>query len=138
MKITIIHFVNSVLQALSSVFSANQFTEQQSSNTLNQHQYFGISKNETFLKLLLRLQTIQSKVFSLLAQKLVQHSMNNKDENYEIAKSILHHMSYCEVVYSPRYLMLLLFDIVAIIPFKMQLEVITTLPGKLKNRTAAF
>ena len=117
------------MQALSSVYSANQFNEQQSSNNLNQHQYFGISKNDTFLKLLLRLQTIQSKVFSLLAQKLVQHSMNNKDENYEIAKSILNHMSYCEIVYNPRYLMLLLLDIVAIIPFKMQLEVITTLPG---------
>ena len=56
------------------------------------------------------------------------------ENNNYISITILNHIRYCETVYCPRYLLSLLIDILVVLPHTMQVEIISTLPGKkLKN-----
>ena len=52
-----------------------------------------------------------------------------QNNNY-ISMNILNHIRYCETVYCPRYLLSLLVDILVVLPHTMQVEIISTLPGK--------
>ena len=55
---------------------------------------------------------------------------NINNDNSIIAVSVLNHIRYCEIVYSPRYLLSLLVDILCVLPHTMQIEIISALPGK--------
>ena len=111
-----------------------------------QHAHFGISRGDSLLRLLLRVQSTQSALLRLLTQKLVQYSLKDAEKGGEkegeiggekegeigdlgIAMGVLNNIRYCEIVYSPRYLLLLLVDALKILPEKMQVEVISALPG---------
>ena len=95
-----------------------------------QQAHFGVTLEDSFLKVLLRVQSIQSSLLRLLTQKLVEYSINieNEDNNC-IAIDVLNHIKYCEVVYSPRYLLFLWVDVLPILSSAMQVEVISALPG---------
>ena len=97
-----------------------------------QQAHFGVTLEDSFLKVLLRVQTIQSSLLRLLTQKLVQYSMNvDSVDDHAIAIDVLNHIKYCEVVYSPRYLLFLWADVLPILSPAMQVEVISALPGRL-------
>lgn len=104
------------------------------SNNINamrgQQAHFGVTLEDSFLKVLLRVQSIQSSLLRLLTQKLVEYSINIENEdNNSIAIDVLNHIKYCEVVYSPRYLLFLWVDVLPILSSAMQVEVISALPG---------
>jgi Fanconi anaemia protein FancD2 nuclease len=96
-----------------------------------QHAHFGISRGDSLLRLLLRVQSTQSALLRLLTQKLVQYSLKevDKEEDRGVAMGVLNNIRYCETVYSPRHLLLLLVDALKILPEKIQVEVISALPG---------
>jgi hypothetical protein len=53
----------------------------------------------------------------------------DKEEDRGVAMGVLNNIRYCETVYSPRHLLLLLVDALKILPEKIQVEVISALPG---------
>jgi hypothetical protein len=105
-----------------------------------------IGQGDSFLKLLLRIQSIQFKVMSLLIQKLVQcstmdvenHAENeaemetsntHKNGDSDFSSSIINHIRFCEIIFQPRNLLELIMESISILSYSIQVEIISALPG---------
>lgn len=105
-----------------------------------------IGQGDSFLKLLLRIQSIQSKVMSLLIQKLVQCStvdVENHVENEaeketsnahiygdsDFSSSVINHIRFCEIIFQPRNLLDLIMESISILSYSIQVEIVSALPG---------
>lgn len=132
-------------QILSPICSSEKSTD-----GMYKYQQLGlyIGQGDSFLKLLLRIQSIQSQLMNLLMQKLVECSFveaeknlqngtetstsdsnmkKNSDSNF--SSIIINHIRYCETIFQPRNLLTLIMDTISILSYSIQVEIISALPG---------
>ena len=105
--------------------------------------HFG--QSDTFLKLLLRVESIQTSLLEFIMNSMVSRTSRKHQTEAELATSIstpniefeiklFNHIRWCDVIYNPTQLTSKLLEYLNLFPPSLRIEIISTLPSLVTER----